>query len=347
MFNWFLSLFSNDIGIDLGTSTVLVYVRDKGIVLREPSVVAVNEETKTLVAVGEEAKKMIGRTPSNIRAIRPLREGVIADFDIAQQMIRYFIEKVHTHHTLLHPRVVIGVPSGITEVERRAVREAALQAGVREVYLIKEPMAAAIGTDLPVSEPTGNIVCDIGGGTTEVAVICLGGIVVGKSIRVAGDKIDEAIVDYLKKKYNLLVGERTAEEIKIAIGSAYPTEDKKEIEIKGRDIMAGLPKTLVINDQEIAKALDSTIMMIVSIIKAALEETPPELSSDIMERGIILAGGGALLRGIDKRIAQETGLPVHLAPDPLVCVALGTGKYLEELDRIKKRVRQTEISQSQ
>lgn len=343
MFDWFLSLFSNDIGIDLGTSTVLVYVKDKGIVLNEPSVIAVDEDTKDLVAVGEEAKRMIGRTPSNIRAVRPLREGVIADFDIAQQMVRYFIEKVHTHHTLLHPRVVIGVPSGITEVERRAVREAALQAGVREVHLIKEPMAAAIGTDLPVDEPTGNIVCDIGGGTTEIAVICLGGIVVGKSIRVAGDKMDEATVDYLKKKYNLLVGSHTAEEIKIAIGSAYPSKNEKEMQVKGRDIIAGLPKTLTINGEEIRNALDSTVMAIVSTIKSALEETPPELSSDIMERGIILAGGGALLRGIDKRIAQETGIPVHLAADPLTCVALGTGKYLEQLDTLKRKIgKQTE-----
>ncbi len=336
MFNYLMGIFSNDLGVDLGTASVLVYVKGKGIVLREPSVVAIEKESKTVLAVGEEAKEMLGRTPGNIVAIRPLRKGVIADFEVTQEMIRYFIRKVHQRKTLIRPRVVIGVPSGITGVEKRAVKEAAQQAGAREVYLIEEPMAAAIGANIPVHEPSGSMIVDIGGGTTEVAIIALGGMVVSNSIRVAGDELDDAITTYLKKKYSLMIGERTAENVKIRIGSVYSQGTEETMEVKGRSLRTGLPETIEITSEEIRTALAEPIRMIVEIVKATLEQTPPELSSDIIERGIVLAGGGALLRGLDRLLADETGLPVNLASDPLSCVALGTGMYLEEIALHKK-----------
>ena len=337
MFNYLFGLFSNDMGIDLGTANTLVYVKGEGIILREPSVVAIDRETRNVLAVGSEAKRMIGKTPANIIAVRPMRNGVIADFEITERMIRYFIKKVHNRRALLHPRIVIGVPSGITEVERRAVRESASQAGAREVHLIEEPMAAAIGADIPVYEPAGNMIVDIGGGTTEVAVISLGGMVVTNSVRVAGDEMDEAVVQYFKKKYNLLIGERTAEDVKINIGSVAPEfAEMDSVEVKGRDLVSGLPKTVKISSEEVGKALSEPIKIIVEGIKNTLEETPAELSADLVDRGIILAGGGALLKGFPELIKKETELPVSIAPDPLTCVALGAGKYLEELDALKR-----------
>ncbi|HAT71212.1 MAG TPA: rod shape-determining protein [Elusimicrobia bacterium] len=337
MFDYFFSLFSNDIGIDLGTANTLVYVKGKGIVLREPSVVAIDKNRRKVLAVGAEAKLMLGRTPSNIVAVRPLRNGVIADFEVTQEMIKYFIRKVHNRRSLLHPRIVIGIPSGITEVEKRAVQESAEQAGAREVALIEEPMAAAIGSDLPVSEPHASMICDIGGGTTEVAVISLGGMVVAKSIDVAGDEMDECIVQYFRRKHNLVIGETTAEEVKIQIGSVFPLKEEKTIEVKGRDQAKGLPKTILVTSEEIRQALMEPVQLIVDVIKQVLEETPPELSSDLVDRGMVLAGGGSLLRGFPELIRQETELPVHRAADPLSCVALGCGKYLEELDKIQQR----------
>lgn len=337
MFDYFFSLFSNDIGIDLGTANTLVYVKGKGIVLREPSVVAIDKNRRKVLAVGAEAKLMLGRTPSNITAVRPLRNGVIADFEVTQEMIKYFIRKVHNRRSLLHPRIVIGIPSGITEVEKRAVQESAEQAGAREVALIEEPMAAAIGSDLPVSEPHASMICDIGGGTTEVAVISLGGMVVAKSIDVAGDEMDECIVQYFRRKHNLVIGETTAEEVKIQIGSVFPLKEEKTIEVKGRDQAKGLPKTILVTSEEIRQALMEPVQLIVDVIKQVLEETPPELSSDLVDRGMVLAGGGSLLRGFPELIRQETELPVHRAADPLSCVALGCGKYLEELDKIQQR----------
>jgi len=334
LFNSVIGLFSNDIGIDLGTANTLVHVRGEGIVLCEPSVVAIQKETREVLAVGEEAKRMLGRTPGDIIAVRPLKDGVIADFEITERMIRHFITKVHNRRALVRPRIVIGVPSGITEVERRAVREAAEQAGAREVYLIEEPMAAAIGANISVHEPAGNMIIDVGGGTTEVAVISLGGLVVSKSIRIAGNEMDEAIVQYIKKTHSLLAGERTAEEVKIKIGSAYPLAEEQSMEVKGRDTMTGLPRTLRITSEEIREALKEPISFIVEIVKTALEETPPELASDIVDRGIVMAGGGALLRELDRLISQETRLPVVLADDPLRCVVIGTGKYLDELKRM-------------
>ncbi len=331
LFGSIIGLFSNDIGIDLGTANTLVHVRGEGIVLSEPSVVAIQKDTRAVLAVGEEAKRMLGRTPGDIVAIRPLKDGVIADFEITERMIRHFITKVHNRRALVRPRIVIGVPSGITEVERRAVREAAEQAGAREVYLIEEPMAAAIGASISVHEPAGNLIIDVGGGTTEVAVISLGGLVVSKSIRIAGNEMDEAIVQYTKKTHSLLIGERTAEEVKIKIGSAYPLPEEQHMEVKGRDTMTGLPRTLRITSEEIREALKEPISFIVEIVKTALEETPPELASDIVDRGIVMAGGGALLRELDRLISQETRLPVVIADDPLRCVVLGTGKYLDEL----------------
>lgn len=337
MFNYLFGLFSNDMGIDLGTANTLVYVKGQGIILREPSVVAVDTETREVLAVGLEAKRMIGKTPSNIIAVRPMKNGVIADFEITERMIRYFIRKVHNRGTLLHPRIVIGVPSGITEVERRAVRESASQAGAREIHLIEEPMAAAIGAEIPVHEPAGNMIVDVGGGTTEVAVISLGGMVVTSSVRVAGNEMDEAIVQYFKKKYNLLIGERTAEEVKIRIGSVFPQfSDIEFLEVKGRDLISGLPKTVKINSEEVGKALNEPVKTIVEIIKNTLEETPAELAADLVDRGIILAGGGSLLKGLPELVNKETELPTNLAPDPLTCVALGAGKYLEELDALRK-----------
>ncbi len=331
-----MSIFSKDIGIDLGTSNTVVFLKGKGIVLREPTVIAVSKGSSEVLAVGEEAKRMLGRTPSDIIAIRPMKDGVIADYEITQTMLEYFISKAQGKKSLLRPRVVIGIPSGSTEVERRAVHEAALKAGAREVYLVDEPMAAAIGAGLPVAEPRGSMIVDIGGGTTEIAVISLGGIVTSKSIRIAGDEMDDAITQYVKKEYNLLIGERTAEEVKIKIGSAYPLENELTMEIKGRDLLTGLPKTVEINSEEIRGALQPVVMAIVDAVKSALEATPPELASDIVERGIILAGGGALLKGIDKILSQETEMPVFVSDDPLSCVALGTGKILEEVNILKR-----------
>ncbi|MFH0807508.1 MAG: rod shape-determining protein [Elusimicrobiota bacterium] len=336
MFNFLFSLFSNDMGIDLGTSSILVYVKGQGIVLREPSVVAIEKNTKTIVAIGTEAKRMLGKTPANIVAVRPLRNGVIADFEVTETMIRYFIKKVHNRQSLLHPRIVIGVPSGITEVERRAVRESAIQAGAREVFLIEEPLAAAIGAEIPVQEPQGNMIVDIGGGTTEIAVLSLGGMVIAKSIGVAGDEMDEAIVQYFRKKYNLLVGENTAENVKIKIGSVFPLEEELSIEVKGRDQVAGLPKTIKVTSEEVRQALSEPMRTITELVKSTLEETPAELSADLVDRGIILSGGGALLRGMSELLSKETELPVKTAKDPLTCVVYGTGKYLEELDNLKR-----------
>lgn len=332
-----LGLFSKDMGIDLGTANSLVYVRGRGIVLREPSVVAIQQDTHRVLAVGLEAKQMIGRTPGNIVAIRPMKDGVIADFDVTQSMIKYFIAKSLRNRTfLVRPRVVISVPSGATAVEERAVREAALQAGAREVYLIEEPMAAAIGIGLPVHEPTGNLIVDIGGGTTEVAVISLGGIVTSRSIRVAGDEMDESIIQHVKKVFNLLIGERTAEEIKVEIGSAYLASEEQTYDIRGRDLINGLPKTASVTTTEIFKALSEPVAAILETIKATLEQTPPELSADIMDRGVMMAGGGALLKGLDKLVSEQTGMPVHIAEDPLLAVAYGTGRVLENIDLLRR-----------
>ena len=336
MINSILGLFSNDIGIDLGTANTLVYVKDHGIVLREPSVVAVQSGTSKVLAVGDEAKRMLGRTPGNIVAIRPLKDGVIADFEVTEAMLRHFITKVHNRRKLVRPRVVIAVPSGITEVEKRAVKDSAAHAGAREVYLIEEPMAAAIGVGLPVQDAAGNMIIDIGGGTTEVALISLSGIVFARSVRVAGDELDESIIQYMKRAYNLMVGERTAEEIKIKIGSAYPSDKETSIEVKGRDLVAGLPKTLTITSQEVREALLEPINTIIDSVRVALERCPPELSADLVDRGVILAGGGALLRGLDKLLAEETGLPVHVAEDPLSAVAEGSGKALGELKFLRQ-----------
>jgi rod shape-determining protein MreB and related proteins len=334
MFDFLFSLFSNDMGIDLGTANTLVYVKNQGIVLREPSVVAIDRETRRVLAIGAEAKRMLGRTPASIVAVRPLKNGVIADFEVTQEMIKYFIRKVHNRRSLLHPRIVIGIPSGITEVERRAVQESAEQAGAREVYLIEEPMAAAIGADLPISEAHGNMIVDIGGGTTEAAVISLGGLVVSKSLDIAGDEMDEAVMMHFRRKYNLLIGETTAEEVKIQIGSVFPLKEEKTMEVKGRDQATGLPKTVLITSEEIRQSLMEPVQLILDVIKNTLEETPAELAADLVDRGIMLAGGGSLLRGLPDLIRQETELPVHRSADPLSCVAMGTGKFLEELDHI-------------
>lgn len=333
--NLFGSL-SRDMGIDLGTANTLVHVKSKGIVLNEPSVVAIQRDTGEVLAVGEEAKQMIGRTPGNIVAIRPLKDGVIADFDVTQAMLKYFIRKAMSSQSFIRPRVIVGVPSGVTEVEKRAVIDATIQAGAREAYLIEEPMAAAIGAGLPVHEPTGNMVVDIGGGTTEVAVISLGGIVTSRSIRIGGDEMDEAIVQYIKRTYNLMIGERTAEEIKISIGSAIPAAKDEAMDIRGRDLVSGLPKTLTIRSHEVQRALSEPVYGILEAVKVTLEKTPPELASDIMDRGIVMTGGGSLLRGLDSLLNKETGMPVHIAEDPLICVALGTGKALESIDLLKR-----------
>lgn len=327
-----LGRFSRDMGIDLGTANTLVHVRGKGILLREPSVVAIATDTGKPIAVGEEAKRMLGRTPSSISAIRPLRDGVIADFEHTEAMIRYFIQKVYRRNMLLPPRVVVGVPSGVTEVEEMAVREATTKAGAREAYTIEEPMAAAIGAGLPVSEPTGSMVVDIGGGTTEVAVISLGDIVVSRSVRIAGDEIDEAIVSYVRRNYNLSIGDRMAEEVKIAIGSAFPSGPEKQYEVRGRDLLSGLPRSAMLTSGEIREAIQEPVHAIVEAVKMTLEATPPELAADIYEQGITLAGGGALLEGLDKLLSRETCMPVHVAQDPLCCVVLGTGRFLEELE---------------
>jgi rod shape-determining protein MreB len=336
MFKRLFGYFSSDIGIDLGTANTLVFVKDRGIVLREPSVVAVQTGSRKVVAVGEEAKRMLGRTPGNIVAVRPLKDGVIADFDITEAMLRHFITKVHHGSKLVSPLVVVAIPSGITEVEKRAVRESAIHAGAREVYLIEEPMAAALGVGLPVQDAAGNMIVDIGGGTTEVAIISLGGIVFSRSVRVAGDEFDEAIISYLKRAYNLMIGERTAEEIKIKIGSVHPLEKEMSMEVKGRDLVAGLPKTLTITSQEVREALMEPIQTILESIRITLERCPPELSADLIDRGIVLAGGGALLRGMDLLVAEETALPVHVAEDPLSAVVEGTGKVLQEFKFLRK-----------
>lgn len=326
---------SKDIGIDLGTANTLVFVKGKGIVLREPSVVAINSNTKRPLAVGREAKLMIGRTPGNIIAIRPLKDGVIADFDTAQVMIKSFIEK-GISKGVKRPRIIVCYPSGVTEVEKRAIEEASRLAGASDVVLMEEPMAAAIGAGLPVSEPTGSMIVDIGGGTTEVAIISLGGIVTSKSLRVAGDEFDQSIIAYVKKEHSLMIGERTAEQIKMEIGSAYKVEDEKTMEIKGRDLITGLPKTVTISEEQVREALREPVSSIVEAIKTTLEKTPPELAADIMDKGIMLAGGGALLQGLDILIEKETNMPVHIAETPLDCVVLGAGKALEDYDKISR-----------
>jgi rod shape-determining protein MreB and related proteins len=334
-----LGIFSNDLAIDLGTANTLVYVKGKGIVLSEPSVVAVRKDNRgynKVLAVGKEAKMMLGRTPGNIVAIRPMKDGVIADFEVTEAMLRHFIRKVHNRRTLIRPRIIICVPSGITQVEKRAVRESAESAGAREVYLIEEPMAAAIGAGLPITEPTSNMVVDIGGGTTEVAVISLAGIVFSKSVRVGGDKIDEAILQYVKRKYNLLIGERTAEVIKTTIGTAYPQDEPESIEVKGRDLVSGIPKTLTIDSEEVRLAISEQIDTIIEVVKLALEQTPPELAADIVDRGIFLTGGGALLKNLDILLREETGLPITIADDPLSAVVLGSGKTLENINLLKE-----------
>jgi rod shape-determining protein MreB and related proteins len=336
MFARLFGFASRDIGIDLGTANTLVYVKDHGIVLREPSVVAVKSGTNEVVAVGDDAKRMLGRTPGGITAIRPLKDGVIADFRVTEAMLRHFIRKVHNRRSMVRPRVVIAVPSGITEVEKRAVKESAEQAGAREVYLMEEPMAAAIGVGLPVQEAAGNMIVDIGGGTTEVAIISLSGIVYARSVRVAGDELDEAIINYMKRAYNLMIGERTAEEIKLRIGSAFPQGKESTMEVKGRDMVAGLPKTITITSQEVREAMLEPLNTIIDAVRTTLERCPPELSADLVDRGIMLAGGGALLRGLDKLLQEETALPVHVAEDPLSAVAEGTGRVLSELEFLRR-----------
>ncbi len=326
---------SMDIGVDLGTANVLVYIKGRGIVLREPSVVAIDRDTNRILAIGEEARRMLGRTPGNIVAIRPLREGVIADYDTTESMLRHFIQKVAGRSMFFKPRIMVCIPSGVTTVEKRAVLEAAMQAGARKTYLIEEPLAAALGAGLIISEPCGSMVVDIGGGTTDVAVLSLGGIVVSESLRVGGDKFDEAMVRYIKKEYNIMIGERTAEEIKVNVGTAFPSGRNESMEIRGRDLVSGLPKTMRIGSTETREALAEPISLIVECVKTVLEKTPPELAADIVDRGIVMTGGGSLLHGLDRLISQETGIPTYLAEDPLSCVALGTGKALESLEAIQ------------
>ena len=337
--NNILGLMSNDLAIDLGTANTLVFVRGKGVVIDEPSVVAVHKDNRGnshVRAVGREAKQMLGRTPGSIVAIRPMKDGVIADFEVTEAMLRYFIQKVHNRSRLLHPRIIVGVPSGITQVEKRAIRESAQEAGAREVYLIEEPMAAAIGAGLPVSEASGNMIVDIGGGTTEVAVISLHDIVLSISVKVGGDKMDEAVTSYIKKKYNLLIGERMAEQIKITIGSAFPPHDVETMEVKGRDLIGGVPKTLEISNKEIFEALEEPVGQVVEAIRNALERTPPELAADIVDKGIVLGGGGALLKGLDARLREETELPIIIAEEPLMCVVKGAGLALSEMKLLKQ-----------
>jgi len=334
-FGYLTGFGGRDMAVDLGTANTLVYVRGRGIVLSEPSVVAVDSRTGEVHAVGIEAKRMLGRTPGTIQAIRPLKDGVIADFDVTEEMLRHFIQKVHQNRWA-HPRVVVCVPSGVTGVEKRAVEEACLSAGARQAYLIEEPMAAAIGAGLPVSEPTGNMIVDVGGGTTEVAVISLGGIVVSQSIRVGGDELDEAIIEHVKREYKLMIGSQTAEEVKLEIGSAHELPEEVEAEIRGRDLVSGLPKTVVLSSAEVRTALEVPLSQIIDAVKQTLDKTPPELASDIMDRGIVLAGGGALLQRLNERIRAETQMPVHLAESPLTCVAVGSGRSLEEFDAIHR-----------
>jgi len=330
------SFFSNDVGVDLGTANTLVYVKGEGIVINEPSIVALDRDRRKLIAVGAEAREMMGRTPENIVTVRPLKDGVIADFDVAEEMLRYFIRRAQRNRFLVRPRVVVCVPSGITEVEKRAVRDAAERAGAREVFLVAEPMAAAIGVGLPVNEPVGSMVIDIGGGTSEIAVISLSGVVTHVSERVGGDEMDEAIVRFMKKAHNLLIGERMAEQIKVQIGSAYPLEKELKMPVKGRDLIANIPKTVVVRSEEVREALQEPVNIIVNATRMALERTPPELSSDILDRGVIMTGGGSLLRGLDRRLREETGLPVSVMDDPLTCVARGAGKILENIEEYRK-----------
>ncbi len=336
MLNNFFGFFSKDVGIDLGTANTLVYVKGRGIVINEPSVVAINQKTGQILAIGQEAKKMVGRTPAHIIASRPLVAGVVSDFEVTEQMLKFFIDKVHreSFSILPRPRVAIGIPSGVTEVEKRAVEDATRSAGGREVYLIEEPMAAAIGIRMPVQEATGNMIVDIGGGTTEVAVISLGGIVVSKSLRIAGDRLNEDIINYAREEFNLLLGEKTAEDIKLAVGSAYPLEEKIETTMRGRDIVTGLPKEVTVDDTQIRKALGRSIKSLINAIKGTIEETPPELVADIMERGIYLVGGGGLLRSLDQLVAEQTEMPVKLVEDPLTAVVRGTGMVLEDVDAL-------------
>ena len=329
-------MIGRDMAVDLGTANTLVYVRGRGIVLNEPSVVAINTKTGAILAVGSEAKQMIGRTPAHIVAIRPLKDGVIADFDVTEKMLRYFIQKVHRRSFLAKPRCVVCVPSGITGVEQRAVEEATISAGARSAFIIEEPMAAAIGAGLPVHEPTGNMIVDIGGGTTEVAVVSLGGIVTSQSIRIGGDELDESIINYVKKEYSLMLGERTSEEIKMAIASAFPMPEETNAEIRGRDLVTGLPKTIVISAEEIRRAIEEPVNQIVDAVKNTLDKCPPELAADIMDKGIVLAGGGSMLKGLDERLKHETGMPIHIAEDPLFAVAVGSGKCLEEFESLKR-----------
>ena len=336
MFLGALSMFSNDLAIDLGTANTCVFMRGKGIVLSEPSIVAINNNNDQVEAVGNEAKEMLGRTPGNITAIKPMRDGVIADFEAAEKMLGYFIRKAHRRKTLVRPRVVIGVPSEITQVERRAVKDSAYRAKASEVHLIEEAMAAAIGAGLPITEAAGNMIVDIGGGTTDIAVISLAGIVYSKAVRVAGNEMDEAIIQYIKKTYNLLIGERTAEQIKMEIGSAFPLEEKMTMEIKGRHLIEGVPKTITITDEEIREALAETVNVIVDAVRVALERTPPELSADIVDRGIVLTGGGSMLKNLDKRLREETGLPLAMAEDPLSSVVLGAGRMLSDFNLLRK-----------
>lgn len=330
------TIFSNELAIDLGTANTLVFVKGQGIVVSEPSIVAINDVTTKVEAVGKEAKEMLGRTPGNITAIRPMKDGVIADFEITEKMLAYFIQKAHNRKVLVAPRIVIGIPSEITQVEKRAVRDSALRAKASEVFLVDQAMAAAIGAGLPVTEPSGNMVVDIGGGTTDIAVISMAGIVYSSSVRVAGNEMDEAIIKYLRKKYNLLIGERTAEHVKMEIGSAYPLDKPMTMEIKGRNLIEGIPKTLVVTDEEIRESLEETVSILVNAVRVALERTPPELSADIVDRGIVLTGGGALLKNLDKRLREETGLPVSMGEDPLSSVVLGTGRMLEDVKLLRK-----------
>lgn len=336
VFNRLIGIFSNDLAIDLGTANTLVFMKGHGIVLREPSVVAIHRDSKEVLAVGAEAKRMLGRTPGNIVATRPLKDGVISNFEITEAMLKYFIIKVHNRKTLVRPRIIVSVPAGITQVEKRAVKESAELAGAREVYLVEQPMAAAIGVGLPIQEPSGNMILDIGGGTTDIAVISLSGIVYSKSVRLGGDTMDEGIINYIKRKYNLLIGERTGEEIKNTLGSAYPMNENKTMQIKGRDLITGIPKTIQVSEEEIREALAEPVNVILEAVKTTLERTPPELAADIVDKGIILAGGVAQLRGLDVLLREETGLPATVADDPLSAVVLGTGKILDELDLLKK-----------
>jgi rod shape-determining protein MreB len=335
--NWLKERLYCDLAIDLGTANTLVYLKGRGIIVQEPSIVVMNSQTGKVEAVGKRAKEMVGKTPASVMAIKPMRDGVIADFEIAEKMLDYFIKKATNNRTfVLRPRIVIGIPTGITQVERRAVKDVALRAKASEVYLVEQPMSASVGAELPISEPTGNMIVDIGGGTTDIAVISLSGIVFNHSIRIAGNEMDEAIIQYIKKKYNLLIGEKSAELVKMQIGSAYPLDEPMTLEIKGRDLREGIPKTIVIDDQEIREALEDVIASIVNAIRLALERTPPELSADIIDRGIVLTGGGSLLKNIDKRIREETQLPVFITEDPLTSVVLGAGKMLDDLELLKK-----------